>query len=420
MRKSHHHTTLATLLGITAALVIQPVSAKDWPQWRGPNRDGVSQEAGLLKEWPAGGPKLVWQQKEIGSGYATPAVVGDRLYVISNKGMDDEYVLALNVKDGKTIWSTAIGKVGPNQGPQYPGARSTPTIKREVLYAFGSDGDLACLETATGKVRWTKNVRSEFGGKTGNWAYCESLIVDGDAVYCSPGGTDATVVALNKKTGELIWKCAVPEGDQAGNASPILVEVGGTKQYVQPMGKGVMGVDVKTGKFLWRFDKTPGGIPTPVAFGDSIYCAGGRSGGGVVKLKINGGAVETEQLYFSAKMPTAIGGTVKVGDYLYGAGGQGMMCVQFATGETKWQERGIGVGSVCVAEGRLYVHGEEGDVALVEATSEGYREKGRFTPPEQPARGGRTKAWAYPVVSNGKLYIRDQNSLWCYDVQAAK
>jgi outer membrane protein assembly factor BamB len=347
-------------------------------------------------------------------------IVGERIYALGNKGIEDEYVFALEVKDGKQIWSTTIGKVGPNEGPQYPGARSTPTVDGDVLYAFSSDGDLACLETATGKVRWKKNVRTEFGGKTGNWAYCESIIVDGDAIYCSPGGTDAAVVALNKKTGDVIWKCALPEGDTAGNASPILVEVGGLKQYVQPMGKGVLGVDVKTGKFLWRFDKVPGGIPTPVAFQDSIYLAGGRSGGGVVKLKVNGGAVETEQVYFSPKMPTAIGGTVKVGDHLYGTTQQGMMCADFATGETKWQERGIGVGSVCFAEGRLYVHGEEGDVALVEASPEGYREKGRFTPPEQPSRANRNKAWAYPVVANGKLYIRDQNSLWCYDVQAAK
>ena len=418
MRKFLPTNALVALLGLAAVFTVHSSFAKDWPQWRGPNRDGISQETGLLKDWPSGGPKLLWQQKEAGSGYSTPAIVGDRIYALGNKGTDDEFVLALDVKDGKQIWSTTIGKVGPNQGPQYPGARSTPTVHGDVLYAFGSDGDLACLETATGKVRWKKNVRTEFSGKTGNWAYCESLIVDGDAVYCSPGGTDAAVVALNKKTGEVMWKCTLPEGDTAGNASPVLMEVGGIKQYVQPMGKGVLGVDVKTGKFLWRFDKTPGGIPTPVAFNDFVYCAGGRSGGGVVKLKANAGAVETEQLYFSPKMPTAIGGAVKVGDHLYGTTQQGMMCAVFATGETKWQERGIGVGSVCVAEGRLYVHGEDGDVALVEVSSEGYREKGRFTPSEQPGRKGRTKAWAFPVVANGKLYIRDQNSLWCYDVQA--
>ena len=418
MRKSHYTSALVALLGLAAVVTVHSSLAKDWPQWRGPNRDGISQETGLLKDWPAGGPKLLWQQKESGSGYSTPAIVGDRIYALGNKGTDDEFVVAFDVKDGKQVWSTTIGKVGPNQGPQYPGARSTPTVQGDVLYAFGSDGDLACLETATGKVRWKKNVRTEFSGKPGNWAYCESLIVDGDVVYCSPGGTDAAVVALNKKTGDVIWKCALPEGDTAGNACPILMEVGGIKQYVQPMGKGVMGVDVKSGKFLWRFDKTPGGIPTPVAFNDSVYCAGGRSGGGLVKLKVNSGSVETEQIYFSPKMPTAIGGAVKVDDHLYGATQQGMMCANFATGETKWQERGIGVGSVCVAEGRLYVHGEDGDVALVEISSEGYREKGRFTPPEQPSREGRTKAWAYPVVANGKLYIRDQNSLWCYDVQA--
>ena len=223
MRRSLSTNTVVALLGLAAALTVHSSLAKDWPQWRGPNRDGISQETGLLKDWPAGGPKLLWQQKEAGSGYSTPAIVGDRIYALGNKGMDDEFVVAFDVKDGKQIWSTTIGKVGANQGPQYPGARSTPTVQGDVLYAFGSDGDLACLETATGKVRWKKNVRTEFSGKTGNWAYCESLIVDGDVVYCSPGGTDAAVVALNKKTGDVIWKCALPEGDTAGTVDHVVL-----------------------------------------------------------------------------------------------------------------------------------------------------------------------------------------------------
>ncbi len=235
--------------------------AADWPQWRGPQRNGVSRETGLLREWPAEGPKLLWQRTDIGEGYSTPAVVGDRLYLLSNKGMDDEFVQALSIADGKQIWSTRIGKVGPNRGPQYPAARSTPTVDGELLYALGSDGDLACLETESGKIRWQKNLRSDFGGQPGNWAYAESPLVDGDVLVCTPGGADATLVALNKKTGDVIWKSAVPGGDQAGYASIIIVDTGGIKQYVQFVQKGLVGVDAKSGKFLWRYAKTAEGSP---------------------------------------------------------------------------------------------------------------------------------------------------------------
>lgn len=393
--------------------------AADWPQWRGPQRNGISKETGLLSEWPAEGPKLLWQVHDLGDGYSTPSVVGDRLYVISNKGPDDELVQTLAIDDGRQVWATRIGKVGPNNGPQYPGSRSTPTFDGELLFALGSDGDLACLETATGKVRWQKNLRTDFGGEPGQWAYSESPLVDGDALVCTPGGTAATLVSLNKRTGEPNWKSAVPEGDKAAYASIIIVEVGGVRQYVQFLSQGLVGVDAKTGKFLWRYDQTakgsPANIPTPVAYGGFIYSST-RSGGGLVKLKVSSDAVEAEQVYFVPKLPTSIGGSVRVDGYLYGTASAGLLCAEFATGEVKWQERGVGAGAVCYADGRLYVHGEKDDVALVEATPEAYREKGRFTLPDQPDRG-KAQAWAYPVVANGRLYIRDLSSLWCYDIQ---
>src|SRR5688572_7663082 len=195
------------LLALTLfALAAFSLMAADWPQWRGPERNGVSQETGLLKEWPQGGPKLLWQVKDLGEGYSTPAVVGDRLYLISNRGMDNEFVQALGAADGKQVWETKIGKVGPNEGPQYPGARSTPTVDGEVLFALGSDGDLVCLETSSGKPRWQKNLRRDFGGQPGNWAYAESPLVDGNVLVCTPGGSEATIVALDKTSGELIWK----------------------------------------------------------------------------------------------------------------------------------------------------------------------------------------------------------------------
>jgi outer membrane protein assembly factor BamB len=403
------------------ALFSIATQAADWPQWRGPNRDGISRETGLLKEWPKDGPKLIWHAKEIGQGYSTPAVVGNRLYIMSNQGTDDEFVQAINVADGNQVWSTRVGKVGPNRGPQYPGARSTPTVDGPLTFALGSDGDLACLNTSDGKIRWQKNLRTDFGGKTGNWAYAESPLVDGDNVVVTPGGEEATILALDKKSGDVAWKSAIPGGDEAAYASIVTADIGGVKQYVQFVQKGVVGVDAKTGKFLWRYEKTakgsPANIPTPVTHSNFVYTGTGRGGGGLAKVNSGGDGFEAEEIYFSAKLPTAIGGAVLLDGHLYGTSSGGIMCVDFATGDVKWQERGVGAGSLCYADGRLYVHGESGDVALVEATPQEYRELGKFTPPDQPERARDAKAWAYPVVANGRLYIRDATSLWCFDVK---
>lgn len=399
-------------------------TASDWPQWRGPERNGISKETGLLKEWPAGGPKLLWQVKDLGHGYSTPAIVGDRLYVLSNKGKDDEFVQARNVKDGTQIWSTRLGKVGPNvEKAQYPGARSTPTVDGEFLYALGSDGDLVCVQTSNGAEVWRKSLRSDFGGKPGLWAYADSPLVDGNIVVCTPGGKDATLVALNKKNGSPIWKSPVPGGDDAAYASIIVVEVGGIKHYIQFLQHGLVGLDASTGKFLWRYEKTAEGslanIPTPVAHDGYVYSSTGKGGSGLIKISADKGLLTAQQIYFKTGLPNSIGGSVLLGNYLYGTSNRGLMCVEFASGKEKWHEDDSGPGAVFYADGRLYVHGENGDVALVEATPDGYQENGRFTPPNPPTRGT-SRAWAYPVVANARLYVRDLGMLWCYDVKADK
>jgi outer membrane protein assembly factor BamB len=399
------------------------VSAKDWPQWRGPKRDGVSEEKGLRKDWPKEGPALLWRVSDLGRGYSTPAVVGERLYVLGSQGTNNEFVEALATKDGKKIWSTQLGAVGnPKQNPNFPAARSTPTVEGDFLYALGSDGDLACLEAGTGKIKWKKSLRADFGGTPGLWAYAESPLVDGATLVCTPGGSQATIVALNKKSGEVLWKCVTPEGDEAAYASAVVVEAGGVKQYVQLLQKGLVGVDAKTGKLLWRYSKPVSvygaNIPTPLAAGGSIYVGSAGTGGGAVKVTRKDGKLEPEEAYFGPKFPTAIGGVVKVGDFLYGTTGQALECIEFATGAVKWEDRSVAPGSLCYADGELYVHGENGDVALVDASPDAYREKGRFTPPDQPPKANAMeKAWAYPVAANGRLYIRDHDSLWCYNIQ---
>ncbi|MCW5553326.1 MAG: PQQ-like beta-propeller repeat protein [Verrucomicrobiae bacterium] len=415
----------ALVFAFTFSLFANLLPAADWPQWRGPNRNGLSAERGLLKAWPKDGPRLLWQAKDIGSGYSTPSVVGERLYLCSNEGLENEFVQALATSDGRRLWQARLGKVGNlDQKPEFPAARSTPTVVGEVLFALGSDGDLACVEIATGEVRWRKSLRADFGGKPGTWAYTESPLVDGDKLVCTPGGETATIVALNKRTGEVIWKCAVPGGDDAAYTSVILVEAAGVKQYVQMLARGLVGVDAQTGKFLWRYDRTvsrfKANIPTPVARGDLIYSAGAGTGGGVVRLRRDAESVSPEPGYFSPKLPATIGGAVVMGDHLFGTANSGLLCVDFASGEFKWDNPSLGAASLCLADGRLYLHGENGQVALVEATVEGYREKGRFTPPDLPTRTQpMEKAWTYPVVSHGRLYIRDQQMLYCYDVKAA-
>lgn len=399
--------------------------AANWPQWRGPARDGISKETGLLQAWPEEGPPLVWRQTGLGDGYSTPVVVGDRIYMISSEGLEDEFVQALSAENGQQIWATRLGKVGnPDQRPNYPGARSTPTVDGEWLYALGSDGDLACVERSSGDIRWHKNLRTDFDGQPGEWAYSESPLVDGDVVVVTPGGEEATLVALDKNSGDEVRRWQVPGGDEAAYASIIIVNAAGVKQYVQFLAKGLVGVNADTGEFLWRYDRTakssPANIGTPVAHDGIVYSGSHYAGGGAVRLVAKDGGVEAEEVYFDRKLPTAIGGAVLVGEYLYGTTRQTMVCVDFKTGEVKWtHERGIAPASLCYADGCLYLHGEsEGDIALVEATPEEYRERGHFTPPDLPERSG--KAWSYPVIADGRLYIHDWGTLWCFDVKATK
>jgi len=399
------------------------VSAKDFPQWRGPLRDGHAAETGLLASWPKEGPKLLWQVKEVGLGYSTPSVVGDRIYLLGNEG-SEESVITLGVKDGGKVWAAKLGKVGhPEQNPSYPGARTTPTVDGSFLFALGSDGDLVCLETANGKEVWRKHLRTDFGGKYGEWAYSESPLIDGDKLICTPGGKEATLVALNKKTGEVIWKCPTTDGDDASYSSVITAEFSGVKQYVQFLSKGIVGVDAKTGKLLWRFEKTAKGSPaviiTPLVSDGLIYSGAFRANSALIKPVLKDGTFTIEEVYSNNKLPIGLGGVVKVGDNFYGSSSQSAMCVDFKSGTVKWEERALGPCSWLVADNRIYLHAESGDVALIEPSSEAFREKGRFSPPNPPKRG-QEKAWAYPVVANGRLYIREQNSLWCYDVRATK
>lgn len=347
-----------------------------------------------------------------------------------NNTKDEESVVALDVKDGKQVWSTKVGKVGKNEGFPYPGTRSTPTADGDRLYVLGSDGDLACVERDKGKVIWAKNLKKDFDGKPGMWAYAESVLIDGDVLVCTPGGKTATMLALNKKDGSVIWKCAVPEGDSAGYASTIIAEVGKVKQYVQFVAGGVIGVDAKTGKFLWRYDHTKdanANIPTPVFHDDCVFTSTSRNGSGLNRITVDKDKVASEEVYFKTTKLNSIGGVVRVGDYVYGTNDRGeLVCMEFKTGKVKWQHAAVGSAALCFADGMLYVRGQGGsgfggepaktETVLVEPMPEEYKEKGRIELTDH----GKYPVWPHPVVANGRLYLRDQGVLVCYDIKAEK
>jgi outer membrane protein assembly factor BamB len=392
----------------------------DWPGWRGANRDNVSKETGLLKSWPKEGPELVWKATGLGIGYSTPSIAKGVLYVMGTEGKDTDCVIAVDIKDGTQLWSTPIGEGTRN----YAGPRSTPTIDGDTLYALGSLGTLVALDVKSGEIKWRKEFRKEFAGEPGSWDYTESPLIDGDVLVATPGGAKFPMVALNKKTGALIWTATLSglDGDYTGAhfSSPIVATLQGVKQYVQFLRGGVVGVDAKSGALLWHYDRPANGtanISTPLQFGNAIFASSDYGvGGGLAKIVKKDGGLEAEEVFFSRELANHHGGMVIVDGFLYGTNVGNLFCVDLSTGKMAWKNRSVGKGSVTYADGHIYVRSEggSGTVALVEANPKAYKEAGRFDQPER----SRQNAWAHPVVAGGKLYLRDQDLLFCYDVKA--
>ncbi len=408
-----------TLNAFLCWIICSPILfADDWPCWRGPDRTGVSKETGLLKSWPKNGPKLLWKIAGLGIGYSTPSVAGGKVFIMGTKG-EKEYIFALDMRDGKTLWATKVGEIGENTGPPYPGPRSTPTVDGDIVYTLGSDGDLVCLRVKDGKRIWHRHLVKEFAGNRGTWAYCESVLIDGDKLICTPGGPKATLAALHKKTGKTIWQTPVTRGgNQAAYSSVVKTKIGDQDIYVQFLGSGVIGVDAGTGKFLWRYTGTVGGISatTPIIHDGCVFTSSsglGEAGGdGLIRLTLENGKPGFQEVYNGRDMMSFHGGVIRVGNYLYGANRMGLVCLEFSTGQKQWFARGIGSGSLTAADGHLYLRNTRGEVALIEINPKKYVEKGRLQQPER----SRFRTFAHPVVSNQRLFLHDADLLFCYDL----
>jgi outer membrane protein assembly factor BamB len=405
-----------------------PKGAFDWPQWQGPDRTAVSKETGLLKEWPKDGPPLAWKAKELGGGDSAPSVAAGRLFGMSHRG-DDEVVWALSEAEGKELWSTRIAGAFKQRMPQSKeGPGCTPPVDGDRLYALGLGGDLACLQVTDGKILWQLSLTKEFGGRVPMWSYRESPLIDGDKVVCTPGSPDATIVALDKATGKTVWKRAVVGSRGPAYASAIAVDFDGQRQYIQLTQGTLVGVAAADGKVLWKYDpvanRTGINCTTPVYHDGHVFASSAYgAGGGLVKLTRDGkDGVKAEEVYFTKKVQNHHGGMIVVDGCLYGAhgGNEGgsLVCLDFKTGKVLWDtredDRKVRKGSLALADRRLYYRTEEGPVVLIEPSREKYVERGRFDQRDRT----RLPAWAHPVIANGKLYIRDQDTLFCYDVKA--
>ncbi len=413
----HIASYLCTAFAAISTLV--EAATGDWPQWRGPNHDDISTETGLLKDWPAGGPALVWENKGLGNGYSSVSIFGNRIFIAGDKG-EQSFVEALNLADGKPAWSAKLGKSGSVGWGQFEGPRATPTTDGQLVFAVSQWGELVCLKADNGQEVWRKDYGKDFGSTTPDWGFAESPLIDGDKVVVTPGGSDGAVVALDKKTGAVIWR-SKEFTDPAQYSSLIPIEFSGVRQYVQLTMASVAGIAAADGKLLWKAPRKgqTAVIPTPIYDDGFVYVTSGYAVGcNLFKLNADSSKFSAEQVYANKVMVNHHGGVIKVGDYVYGhSDSKGWTCQDFKTGEAKWQDKDkLGKGSLAYAEGHFYLRQEDkkGTIALIEASPEGYREHGRFDQPDRSSKN----SWPHPVVAGGKLYIRDQDVLLCYDVKA--
>jgi len=414
-------TRLAPVVAVVVLTLLAPASppadAADFSGFRGPKRDNISVETGLLKQWPQGGPKLLWTAKGLGEGFSTVSVVSGRAYTMGATQTGGESVHAIDLAGGNIAWSTKIStqyRASSGNGP-----RSTPTINGNRIYVQGLSGDVACLDLESGRILWQKNVLKAFNASRPGWSICESVMIDGQKLICTPGGRGATMVALDKVTGDELWRSPVPGNPGAAYSSPIVTTAGGVKQYVNFTRNAVIGIRASDGVFLWKQSGSANGTAncsSPVAFQDLVFSASGYGkGGALVQLTSSGGNTTAKQVYHTRDMKNHHGGMVLLKGFLFGFNdGGGLTCLELKTGRIAWRNRSVGKGAVTYADGHIYLRSEGGRVALVEAGTTKYNPKGMFAQPQRSRR----PAWPHPVVADGKLFLRDQNILLAFDIKA--
>ena len=386
----------------------------DWPQWRGPDRSGVSKETGLLKSWPPGGPKRVWLYQNAGNGYSGPAIVDGKFYTMGTRDRS-EMLLVLDANTGKELWALPLGGIWDDD--RGDGPRGTPTVDGDRVYAMTGTGNLACVSLADQKIVW-QVAMSSLGGSAPHWGYSESVLVDGNQVVCTPGGRKGAIAALDKMTGKLRWQ-SKEFTDSAHYSSVVPARIGDAAEYVQRTDRSIVGIAPDTGRMLWHADFPQGRtavVPTPIVAGNEVYVTAGY-GAGCKKVRITGNKAST--VYENKVMKNHHGGVVLIGDYVYGHNDFAWVCQDFKTGAQVWSHGAFGKGAIGAADGMLYCLEESrGNVALIDASPAGWKEHGRFQLNPQSTMGASSgRIWTHPVISNGRLYLRDQEYIYCYDVK---
>lgn len=400
--------------GLICACVASSIAhAADWNQFRGPNRDNISQETGLQSKWPEGGPQRGWTATGLGEGYSAVSVVGGLVYSMGNQD-GAEYIVAVDRNSGQRVWKTRSGREyhnGMGGGP-----RGTPTVVDGRLYALGGNGDLTCCDAETGDVVWSKNILEEFGGSNITWGISESVLIDDGKVICTPGGSRGTIVALDQNNGSTVWASRVPGAPQAGYASPVIANIGRTKQYVVFTSKGVAGILASDGKPLWGQNKSSNptaNCATPLVIGRQIYSSSDYgTGAELIQVSARGRKVTSEVVYHNRNMKNHHGGMVFVDGHVFGSNSNILTCINLRTGEPTWRQRGM-KGAVVYADGKIVFRHENGRIVLLAADSASYKELGSFQQPERSDK----QAWAHPVIAGGILYLRDQDKLLTYHIQ---
>lgn len=391
--------------------------SSEWPRWRGPANDGISTETGLLSEWTDSGPPVAWSSRGLGSGFSSVAIADGKLFTMGKK--NGTKLICVSSDDGSPIWEVNIG------GSKDPNATPTVDIESGLVFGLSLEGVLVCANIESGSEVWRRDFQKDFGGRMMSmWGYSESPLIDGDNLICTPGSDQAVLIALNKRTGKVVWKTRMREGS-AGYASPVISHGGGVKQYVTLVGKGLIGVRAIDGELLWHYPNIANGtanVPTPIVKDDYVFGSSGYDDGGSALLRLSPagrGRVSFEEVYYkkSNEVQNHHGGMVLIGDHIYMGHGHNNgfpMCLELRTGRPKWgKQRGVGQGSAAIvaADGHLYFRYENAVMALIEATPTAYKLKGSFK-----IKSRNKQSWSHPVIVGKKLYLRDQDELHCYDI----